>query len=169
MSSVRVRFAPSPTGAPHIGGFRTALFDWLFARRHGGAFVIRIEDTDQERYDPTAVPQILAGLRWLGLDYDEGPDIGGPYAPYTQMERVPIYREVLQKLLDTGHAFPCFCTKERLEALRAEQMARGEPTGYDRHCRTLAPAERERLLGSGTPHSSASPPPSKERQPGRMR
>jgi len=152
MSSVRVRYAPSPTGAPHIGGFRTALFDWLYARHHGGAFVIRIEDTDQERYDPTAVPQTLAGLRWLGLDYDEGPDTGGPYGPYTQMERVPLYRAELQKLLDTGHAYPCFCTKERLEALRAEQMARGEPTGYDRHCRTLTLDERERLLAAETPH-----------------
>jgi glutamyl/glutaminyl-tRNA synthetase len=86
MSSVRVRYAPSPTGAPHIGGFRTALFNWLFARRHGGTFAIRIEDTDQERYVPESVPQILAGLHWLGLDYDAGPDIGGPHAPYSQME-----------------------------------------------------------------------------------
>ena len=100
MSNVRVRYAPSPTGAPHIGGFRTALFDWLFARHHGGAFVVRIEDTDQERYVPEAVPQLLEGLRWLGLDYDEGPDFGGPYAPYTQMERLPLYQSELQKLRD---------------------------------------------------------------------
>ena len=100
-----------------------------YARRHGGAFVIRIEDTDQERYDPTAVPQTLAGLRWLGLDYDEGPDIGGPYGPYTQMERVPIYRAELQKLLDTGHAYPCFCTKERLEALQSGADGAGGADG----------------------------------------
>ena len=154
MSNVRVRYAPSPTGAPHIGGFRTALFDWLFARHHGGAFVVRIEDTDQERYVPEAVPQLLEGLRWLGLDYDEGPDRGGPYAPYTQMERLPLYRSELQKLRETGWAYPCFCTKERLEALRAEQAARKEPgtrlrVGYDRHCRNLPPAERERRLAVG--------------------
>jgi len=152
MSNVRVRYAPSPTGAPHIGGFRTALFDWLFARHHGGAFVVRIEDTDQERYVPEAVPQLLEGLRWLGLDYDEGPDFGGPYAPYTQMERLPLYQSELQKLRETGWAYPCFCTKERLEALRAEQAVRKEPTGYDRHCRNLPPAERERRLAAGTPH-----------------
>jgi glutamyl-tRNA synthetase len=147
-----MRYAPSPTGAPHIGGFRTALFNWLFARHYGGAFVIRVEDTDQERYVPTAVPQILAGLRWLGLDYDEGPDIGGPYAPYTQMERVDLYRSELRKLLDTGWAYPCFCTRERLEELRAEQTARKQPTGYDRRCRDLPLSERERLLAAGTPH-----------------
>jgi glutamyl-tRNA synthetase len=147
-----MRYAPSPTGAPHIGGFRTALFNWLFARHYDGAFVIRVEDTDQERYVPTAVPQILAGLRWLGLDYDEGPDIGGPYAPYTQMQRVDLYRSEVRKLLETGWAYPCFCTRERLEALRAEQTARKQPTGYDRHCRDLPPAERERLLAAGTPH-----------------
>src|SRR5229473_7201322 len=123
MSNVRVRYAPSPTGAPHIGGFRTALFNWFFARHHGGAFVVRIEDTDQERYVPEAVPQILEGLRWLGLDHDEGPDIGGPYEPYSQMERQSLYRSELAKLLETGWAYPCFCTKERLEALRAEQRS----------------------------------------------
>jgi glutamyl-tRNA synthetase len=152
MSSVRVRYAPSPTGAPHIGGFRTALFDWLFARRHGGAFVIRIEDTDQERYVPEAVPQTLAGLRWLGLEYNEGPDIGGPYGPYSQMERVPLYQAEVKKLLETGHAYPCFCTRDRLDALRGEQQARGEPTGYDRRCRSLSPEERERQIAAGTPH-----------------
>jgi glutamyl-tRNA synthetase len=152
MSSVRVRYAPSPTGAPHIGGFRTALFDWLFARHYGGQFVVRVEDTDQERYMPESVPQTLAGLRWLGLDYDEGPDVGGPYGPYSQMERVPVYRAALEKLLAGGHAYPCFCTKERLDALRAEQTARKEPTGYDRRCRNLSATERERLVADGTPH-----------------
>jgi glutamyl-tRNA synthetase len=151
-SSVRVRFAPSPTGAPHIGGFRTALFDWLFARRHGGAFIIRIEDTDQERYVPESVPQILHGLRWLGLEYDEGPDIGGPHGPYTQTERLPLYRDELRRMVEAGRAYPCFCTRERLDQLRAEQTARGEPTGYDRRCRDLSPAERERLRAAGTPH-----------------
>jgi glutamyl-tRNA synthetase len=151
-SNVRVRFAPSPTGAPHIGGFRTALFDWLFARRHGGQFVIRIEDTDRERHIPEAVPQILAGLRWLGLDYDEGPDIGGPYGPYSQMERLPVYQEAIRQLLETERAYPCFCTKERLDALRAEQTARKEPTGYDRQCRSLSMAERQHMIDAGTPH-----------------
>jgi glutamyl-tRNA synthetase len=151
-SNVRVRFAPSPTGAPHIGGFRTALFDWLFARKHGGQFVIRIEDTDQDRYVPEAVPQVLAGLRWLGLDYDEGPDIGGPHGPYSQMERLPIYRSAIRQLLEAERAYPCFCTRERLDALRAEQTARKEPTGYDRRCRGLPPAERQRLIDAGTPH-----------------
>jgi glutamyl-tRNA synthetase len=151
-SNVRVRYAPSPTGAPHIGGFRTALFDWLFARKHGGQFIIRIEDTDRERYVPEAVPQTLAGLRWLGLEYDEGPDIGGPHAPYSQMERLPTYRAALSQLLEADRAYPCFCTKERLDVLRAEQTARKEPTGYDRRCRGLSPAERQRLIESGTPH-----------------
>lgn len=152
MSDVRVRYAPSPTGAPHIGGFRTALFNWLYARKLGGKFIIRIEDTDQERYVPESIALILAGLRWLGLDFDEGPDIGGPYGPYSQMERLPLYRSELRKLIDSGWAYPCFCTRERLEALRADQAARKSLTGYDRHCRDLAPAQREQLLGSGTSH-----------------
>ncbi|NLF00684.1 MAG: glutamate--tRNA ligase [Anaerolineales bacterium] len=151
--TVRVRFAPSPTGEPHIGNVRTVVFNWLFARQMGGQFVLRIEDTDRTRYQPETIVSILEGLRWLGLDWDEGPSVeelresgvacaeqygvGGPYGPYVQSERLPIYRQVAEELLERGHAYRCNCTPERLEAMRQEQMARGEPSMYDRHCRDL--------------------------------
>ena len=132
---VRVRFAPSPTGLPHVGNIRTALFDWLFARHHGGKFILRIEDTDRERYQPEAVDAIMEGLRWLGLDWDEGPDVGGPYGPYVQSERLKIYHEYARKLVEAGYAYYCDCPPERLEKVRQERLAKGLPPMYDRHCR----------------------------------
>ncbi len=143
---VRVRFAPSPTGYLHIGGARTALFNWLFARKHRGAFILRIEDTDQKRYVAESEEDIKSSLRWLGLEWDEGPDVGGDYGPYRQSERSHLYREWAEWLIEHGHAYRCDCSAERLEALRKEQQARGATPGYDRHC-------RERGLGPGCgPH-----------------
>src|SRR5947209_6252707 len=140
----RVRFAPSPTGYLHVGGARTALFNWLFARRLGGTLVLRIEDTDVERSSPEMVEGILDGMRWLGLDWDEGPKIGGPYAPYFQSERVDLYRATAQRLVDSGHAYYCYCTPEELKAKRD---AAGAEWRYDRTCCALdaeAVAARER-------------------------
>ena len=155
---IRARFAPSPTGSLHVGGGRTALFTWLHAhgqaRREGraGAFLLRIEDTDQKRLVPGATEGILDILAWFGLTWDEGPDKGGPHAPYVQSERLGIYREHADRLIETGLAYRCFCTPERLERVREEQRARGEAPGYDRHCRDLPPAEVAANLAAGTPH-----------------
>src|SRR5882724_10078593 len=124
-SPVRVRFAPSPTGHLHVGNARTALFNWLFARRHGGTIVLRIEDTDVERSETRFEDQLIADLKWLGLDWDEGPDVGGPYAPYRQSDRLEIYREHAERLLSEGKAYLCFCTTEELELDRAQAMAEG--------------------------------------------
>jgi len=148
---VRVRYAPSPTGYFHVGGARTALYDYLLARKTGGAFIIRIEDTDQKRYKPESVDDLLDGLRYLGLDWDEGPDVGGPYGPYRQTERLDIYRKYTQQLLEVGHAYRCFCTPERLADLSADQKRRKEQAGYDRACRNLPPAEAERRAAAGEP------------------
>ena len=139
---VRTRFAPSPTGLLHIGNFRTALFAWLLARHGGGQFVVRIEDTDRTRFVEGAVENTMEGLRWLGLTWDEGPDIGGPYGPYIQSERLDLYRENAEWLVKHGHAYYCYCSTERLEQLRAQQEARKEPTGYDRRCRYLSEEQR---------------------------
>ena len=130
----RVRFAPSPTGALHVGTVRTALFAWLAARHTGGTFILRIEDTDQERFVPGSATQITESLRWLGLHWDEGPDIGGPYAPYVQSERSALYREHGDLLVQSGNAYWCTCTPERLAAMRTAQQAAKLPTRYDRHC-----------------------------------
>jgi len=137
-SDVRVRFAPSPTGPMHIGGARTALFNWLFARHNGGKFILRIEDTDQKRFDPNALDQITGALRWLGLDWDEGPEVGGPYGPYVQSERLDLYHQWANWLLEHDKAYKCFCTPERLEQVNKEKEARKEPPGYDRYCRNLS-------------------------------
>jgi glutamyl/glutaminyl-tRNA synthetase len=133
--TVRVRFAPSPTGSLHIGGARTALFNWAFARRKGGSFLLRIEDTDPERSTKEFERAILEGLRWLGLDWDEGPDVGGPYGPYRQSERIGRHREAARGLLERGKAYRCFCTHERLEALREQQSRDKEKPAYDGLCR----------------------------------
>lgn len=132
---VRTRYAPSPTGVPHIGNIRTALFDWLLARRHGGQFILRLEDTDRTRLDPDSVAKISASLRWLGLDYDEGPDIGGPYGPYVQSERTQYYRAAADRMLAQGDAYACWCSSERMDAVRAEQTRLKQPPKYDRRCR----------------------------------
>jgi glutamyl-tRNA synthetase len=146
---VRVRFAPSPTGDLHVGGARTALFNWIFARQHGGDFILRIEDTDQKRLVGQSIEGILTSLRWLGLDWDEGPEADGPYGPYFQSQRLELYHEHVDSLVDAGHAYPCFCSPERLEQVRAEQRARGEPPGYDRHCRNLTAEQVQARLDEG--------------------
>jgi len=147
----RVRFAPSPTGELHLGGLRSALFNYLWARHTGGQFILRIEDTDQKRYDPDSLESLLRGLRWLGLEWDEGPDVGGPHAPYVQTERAAIYREHAQILLEKGAAYRCYCTAERLAEMRAEQRRNKQPTGYDRRCRFLSPAQRAEREAAGLP------------------
>ncbi len=145
---VRVRYAPSPTGDFHVGGARTALFNYLFARHHGGQFILRIEDTDQKRYNPQALTWLVEGLRYLGLDWDEGPAAGGDYGPYTQTERLDIYQHYGQQLIDEGRAYRCFCSPERLESLRRGQEKHKGFVGYDRHCRSIPPAEAaERAAG----------------------
>ena len=148
---VRVRFAPSPTGQLHIGGARTALFNWAYARRNGGAFVLRIEDTDPERSTAEYERAILEGLSWLGIAWDEGPDVGGPHAPYRQSERIARHRELAAQLLAGGHAYRCFCTVERLDRLREEQSVRKEKPAYDGLCRSIAPAESARRAAAGEP------------------
>ena len=147
----RVRFAPSPTGYLHVGGARTALFNWLFARRHGGTFVLRIEDTDAERSSWEMVAGIVDGLRWLGLDWDEGPDIGGPHAPYFQSQRLEKYRSRAHALVQDGRAYFCYCLPEELQRKRAEAEARGEAWTYDRACLRRDPAEIARLEAAGAP------------------
>ncbi|HEY8489938.1 MAG TPA: glutamate--tRNA ligase [Dehalococcoidia bacterium] len=147
--TVRVRFAPSPTGLLHVGNLRTALFNWLFARHHGGRFIVRVEDTDRARLVPGAVEYMLEALRWLELDWDEGPEVGGPHAPYVQSERLDLYQGLARRLVDEGAAYECYCTPERLEALRREQAARKEPPGYDRRCRTPEGREQARRENPG--------------------
>ena len=132
---VRTRYAPSPTGVPHVGNIRTALFSWLLARHYGGQFIVRIEDTDRTRYIPESVDGIGESLRWLGLEWDEGLDKGGPYGPYTQSERLPLYRAAADRLLAQGDAYECWCSPERLDAVRAEQARNKQPPRYDRRCR----------------------------------
>ena len=147
--TVRTRYAPSPTGDPHLGNIRTALFDWLLVQRYGGQFILRIEDTDQARYVEGGVENLMAALRWLGLDWDEGPDVGGPVGPYVQSQRLDIYREHADQLLAGDHAYHCYCSSERLDQVRKAQQARKEPPRYDRHCRDLTPEQREDANASG--------------------
>jgi glutamyl-tRNA synthetase len=148
---VRVRIAPSPTGDPHVGTAYIALFNYAFARKEGGKFVLRIEDTDQARARADSERMIFQALRWIGLSWDEGPDVGGPYAPYRQSERAQHYKDHAGVLLESGHAYRCFCTEERLTALRAQQGQSGE-RGYDRHCRGLDPGEGTVRAAAGEPH-----------------
>lgn len=152
MKPVRVRFAPSPTGYLHIGGLRTALYDYLFARSQGGKFILRIEDTDQSREVKGAVENLISALHQLGIDFDEGPGIGGPYAPYTQSERLALYHEHANKLIDAGHAYHCFCSPETLTEMREQQQARGEFVKYDRRCLQLSQKEVEERLAAGEKH-----------------
>jgi len=156
-TSVRVRFAPSPTGSLHVGGGRTALFNYLFtygqARLEGrdGTFILRIEDTDQTRLVEGAIEEIQEVLHWFGLDWDEGPDKGGPHGPYIQSQRIHMYQEAAQRLIDEGKAYRCFCTRERLQAVREDRQKRGLPPGYDRYCRNLPQAEVQHALDQGMP------------------
>jgi glutamyl-tRNA synthetase len=149
MEAVRVRYAPSPTGFQHIGGVRTALFNYLFARSAGGSFILRIEDTDRERYQPEALEDIYRTFAWLGFRWDEGPDCGGPHAPYQQSERAELYRRHARELVERGRAYECFCSPARLAALKEDQQKQNLPQGYDRRCRSFSPAEREKLAAQG--------------------
>ena len=146
---MRVRFAPSPTGPFHIGGARSALFNWLLARKTGGQFVLRIEDTDVERSTQESEENIKEALRWLGIIWDEGVDAGGSYGPYRQTERLAIYREYTDKLLGSGHAYHCYCTEGELEAERQQQMENGDNPLYSGRCRNLTVAEKEGLIAQG--------------------
>ena len=162
--TVRVRFAPSPTGDPHIGNVRTVVFNWLFARKMGGQFILRVEDTDRTRYNPESIPVILNGLRWLGLDWDEGPSVeelrrsgvenpeaygvGGPYEPYIQSERQEMYRDAAEALIERGAAYRCNCSPERLKKVREQQRANKQMLMYDRHCRDLEP----NMISPDEPH-----------------
>jgi len=149
--AIRVRFAPSPTGFLHVGNVRTALFNWLLARRHGGVFVLRIEDTDAERSKPIYEKQLMDDLRWLGLEWDEGVDRQGDYGPYRQSDRFKIYQEFAQRLLDEDKAFRCFCSEEELEQVRQQQLARNETPRYSGQCRQLSAAELEAQRKKGRP------------------
>lgn len=151
--TIRTRFAPSPTGYLHIGGVWATLFGWMYARRHGGQFILRIENTDTKRTVPGALENLIASLRWFGLDWDEGPDIGGPHAPYIQTERVEIYAQYANWLLEQGHAYKCFATPEELAEMRRELEAKGDRSGYDRRYRDLPQAEVEKLEREERPYT----------------
>src|SRR5437763_1807574 len=145
----RLRFAPSPTGFQHIGGFRTALFSWLYARHTGGTFILRIEDTDVARTVEGSVDYLLEGMNWLGMNYDEGPMVSGPLGPYYQTERKSLYQYYAHQLIASGHAYKCYCTPERLAAMRKEQESKKLPPRYDRHCRYLSDEERAQNEAAG--------------------
>ncbi len=154
LNQPRSRYAPSPTGFLHIGGARTALYDWLLARGNGGQFLLRIEDTDRNRFVPDSLADIMESLRWLGLEWDEGPEVGGEYGPYFQSERLEIYQRYAQQLIDEGKAYYCYCTPERLQQLRQSQEGAKEQAGYDRHCREGSPeaqAGMKRVIRFKTP------------------
>jgi len=151
VSDVRVRFCPSPTGNPHVGMIRTALFNWAYARHTGGTFVFRIEDTDSARDSEDSYEALLASLRWLGLDWDEGPEVGGPYGPYRQSERRESYSAMVEKLLAGGYAYECYCSTEELETRREQAMAEKRAPGYDGHCRELSDAQKQAYIDEGRP------------------
>ena len=151
MSTIRVRFAPSPTGSLHVGGLRTALYNYLFARRNGGVFLLRIEDTDRTRYVEGAVGGLIKTLRWAGLDFDEGPDVGGSFGPYVQSERLELYKEHARQLLASGKAYYAFDTPEELEEMRKMQEKMRIPPKYDRRALKLSPKEVEEKLTAGIP------------------
>src|ERR1041385_3324340 len=146
---MRVRFAPSPTGFLHVGNVRTAIFNWLLARGRGGTFILRIEDTDAERSTRDSEAAILSDLRWLGLDWDEGPDIGGARGPYRQSERLHLYQSYATELLASGHAYYCFCSTAQLEAERQEALAAGRPAHYAGTCRRLSAEQVQARIASG--------------------
>jgi len=146
---IRVRYAPSPTGLQHIGGIRTALFNYFFAKSRNGAFILRIEDTDRERYSENALTDLYNTLRWLGIEVDEGPENGGDYGPYVQSERIELYREHARRLVESGHAYYCYCSQERLEELREKQKKDKQDFGYDRKCRGLSESEIEEYKRDG--------------------
>ena len=149
--SVRCRFAPAPSGSIHVGNVRTGLFSWAFARHHGGAFILRVEDTDASRVTEEAYQGVMESLRWLGIDWDEGPDVGGLHGPYRQSQRMDLYRDTIERLRTQGDAYPCYCTETELEERRVAAMAHGEPPGYDGRCRTLTEEQRAAFEAEGRP------------------
>lgn len=149
---MRVRFGPSPTGMTHLGSARTALYNYLLSNKTGGQFLLRFEDTDQKRFDPNAEEDLISSLKWLGLNWDEGPDIGGPYGPYRQSERKALYQEIAQRLLDTGHAFYCFCSREELEKARQEQQKNNVQPRYSGTCRNIPVEEAKARVADGEEH-----------------
>jgi glutamyl-tRNA synthetase len=151
VSDVRCRFAPAPSGSIHVGNARSALFSWAFARHHGGTFVLRVEDTDAGRVSEEAFHGVMESLRWLGIDWDEGPDVGGPYGPYRQSQRGELYDQRVRQLLEQGDAYPCYCTAEELEERRRAAQAAGRPPGDDGRCRTLTEGERANREAEGRP------------------
>jgi glutamyl-tRNA synthetase len=152
--NIRDRYAPSPTGLQHIGGIRTALFNYLFARSQGGTFILRLEDTDRSRYEAAYAQNLYDTFEWLSLKWDEGPDIGGPFAPYVQSERTDLYRRYAAELIERGEAYYCFCTAERLEKIRQEREAAHSPeTGYDRRCRNIPAGEAAKRAEAGEPYT----------------
>ncbi|MGY3338969.1 glutamyl-tRNA synthetase [Streptomyces filamentosus] len=151
-ANIRVRFCPSPTGNPHVGLVRTALFNWAFARHNGGTFVFRIEDTDAARDSEESYQQLLDSMRWLGFTWDEGPEIGGPHAPYRQSQRMDLYKDVADKLIAGGYAYPCYCTTEELDERREAARAAGRASGYDGHCRDLTDERKQAYEAEGRSH-----------------
>jgi glutamyl-tRNA synthetase len=151
-SGVRVRIAPSPTGEPHVGTAYIALFNYLFAKKHGGEFILRIEDTDATRSTPEFETKVLDALKWCGLKWSEGPDVGGPYGPYRQSDRKDLYKPYVEQIVTNGHGFRCFCTPERLEKMREAQRAAGLPPKYDGHCLNLSAEEVSTRVAAGEPH-----------------
>ena len=151
-NEVRVRYAPSPTGLQHIGGVRTALFNYLYAHSKGGKFILRLEDTDQTRYDEKYVKNLYDTMDWLGIDWDEGGSKGGEYGPYVQSERFELYKEYAMKLVEKGEAYYCFCDAERLDRIRLLQTKNKMPPGYDRNCRHLTAEEVQANLDAGKPY-----------------
>lgn len=149
---VRVRYAPSPTGLQHIGGIRTAVFNYLFAKSRGGKFILRVEDTDRERYQEESLQDLYNTFKWLGIEWDEGPDVGGDYGPYIQSQRTELYREYARQLVENDHAYYCYCSAERLDNLRKKQKEEKKDLGYDRKCRNLTDLEIENLKSEGTKH-----------------
>ena len=148
-NQVRVRFAPSPTGYLHVGGLRTALYNYLFAKHFGGKFILRIEDTDQSRKVEGAVENLIETLKWSGIEYDEGPDRDGGRGPYVQSQRLELYRKYAQELISKDKAYHCFCTSERLQEVRKKQLAAKLSPSYDRHCRNVSREEAERRVAAG--------------------
>lgn len=149
---MRVRFGPSPTGITHMGSARTALYNYVLAHQTGGQFILRIEDTDQKRYDPEAENDLISGLKWLGLNWDEGPDIGGPFGPYRQSERKDLYLNAAETLVSNGHAFYCFCSKEALNLAKQEQQKRNEHPRYPGTCREIPPEDARKRVSAGEEH-----------------
>jgi glutamyl-tRNA synthetase len=150
---VRCRIAPAPTGYLHVGNARTALYNWLFARHHGGSFVLRIEDTDRKRSTEEAIGIVVDSLRWLGLDWDEGPEVGGPFGPYRQTDRLAVYEEATDRFLAQNRAYFCYCTPEELEDRRRAALKRGKTPGYDGRCRNLSPQDRRAFEAEGRPRA----------------